>query len=647
MSQATTQELLRALTSRASKLAELVRDLRGPLGSARPSLRAALDLVEGYPAEVLDVANQELARAADEKAQIATLTVHLNNTNALLNLLEQFLSHGTRRELSESLADETSAALADLNLGHLKVVLSHGEANNYSTWTGDLGALLFGALRFGQPSPMPDHYALFRLPRLEGAGVQWRPILLGHEVAHGAVSAYNTLASFDLASKFDLHAAEQIASPLAGPNSAASAKAKALHRIAQNWAIELLCDAYALRQYGPAAVASLAEFFVTIGANDAESTTHPPGSLRVRVLLDLMGVVSDSRLASIVEPWQDQAAGGPPVYSEPWRAFLAKIFLDHSSDLATAAATLPGTAYNAQDRVSWIHNIADCLIQGRPADVIRSDPELSTEELARAADIVNSAWIARVENAVTPIDNLALKTIESLTLVTAWQENGGELLSSGSMTALQASLDAGSDPASTGAGLLSAADISTRLAQSDDSKRLIITPRLHEPKDSGIDLRLGHRFIVFRRSGVSTFDPLDKTSDPRAVQFYTELSQRERFVLHPQEIVLGATLEYMVLPPDLSGQVITRSSYGRLGLLTATAVQVHARFHGCLTLELVNLGTIPITLTPGERIAQLILWQSTAPVDDANHTYAYPIGPEFSRVREDHESEVLRGMRGT
>jgi deoxycytidine triphosphate deaminase len=50
--------------------------------------------------------------------------------------------------------------------------------------------------------------------------------------------------------------------------------------------------------------------------------------------------------------------------------------------------------------------------------------------------------------------------------------------------------------------------------------------------------------------------------------------------LHPNEMALGATLEYMALPPDLGAQVVTRSSYGRLGLITATAVQVHPYFHG-------------------------------------------------------------------
>jgi len=109
-------------------------------------------------------------------------------------------------------------------------------------------------------------------------------------------------------------------------------------------------------------------------------------------------------------------------------------------------------------------------------------------------------------------------------------------------------------------------------------------------------------------------------------------------------VVLAATLEYIALPPDLTAQVITRSSYGRLGLLSATAVQIHPNFRGCLTLELVNLSTIPLVLTPGERIAQLVLW-NCSPVDPTDEKYSYPTGPQFSKVRDDDEADVLRSLR--
>ncbi|QKS21908.1 dCTP deaminase [Curtobacterium sp. Csp1] len=199
----------------------------------------------------------------------------------------------------------------------------------------------------------------------------------------------------------------------------------------------------------------------------------------------------------------------------------------------------------------------------------------------------------------------------------------------------------------TPAGALSAGEIRKRLS-AEDRSRLIVTPRLPPAvNDASVDLRLGNNFIVFERSNLGEFDALDDARDPRAIQTPVVREWGDVFFLHPGQLVLAATLEYLVLPDDLAGQVITRSSYGRLGLLSATAVQVHPGFAGCLTLELVNLGELPMAITPGERVAQLMLWQTEAPqsAGAATKKYTYPTGPEFSKIRGDDEADVLRRMR--
>lgn len=55
--------------------------------------------------------------------------------------------------------------------------------------------------------------------------------------------------------------------------------------------------------------------------------------------------------------------------------------------------------------------------------------------------------------------------------------------------------------------------------------------------------------------------------------------------------------------------VVGRSTWGRLGLIVATAVGIHPGFAGSLTLELRNLGEAPITLFPVQTIAQLFFHQ--------------------------------------
>jgi dCTP deaminase len=78
-------------------------------------------------------------------------------------------------------------------------------------------------------------------------------------------------------------------------------------------------------------------------------------------------------------------------------------------------------------------------------------------------------------------------------------------------------------------------------------------------------------------------------------------------VLHPGKFVLGITLEWLRLPGDLAGYVTGKSSLGRRGLIIETAAGVQPGFAGCLTLELANVGEIPVKLVPGMKICQLFL----------------------------------------
>jgi deoxycytidine triphosphate deaminase len=101
------------------------------------------------------------------------------------------------------------------------------------------------------------------------------------------------------------------------------------------------------------------------------------------------------------------------------------------------------------------------------------------------------------------------------------------------------------------------------------------------------------------------------------------------FVLHPRQFALAATLEYIRLPRGLAGHVVGRSRWARVGLIIAMATFVHPGYSGCLTLELQNLGDIPMRLSPGFPIAQLILEEAETDrmIDPGQLTCA--IGPEF------------------
>ncbi|MCY4433414.1 MAG: dCTP deaminase [bacterium] len=577
------------------------------------------------------MATSEIDRAPDPTTALPFLQILLRHLSLVADFVEDHLAHGGRHELSQALSDEVSEELGNLNLEFHNVVISHGEATNFTTLFGDIDAHVNGPVDLNDPSKpeVERFFALFRVPRVEGSGVFWKPILLGHEVAHVYVGKRNIVDQIDLASTFDFDKASSISSSL-GPDESLASNSRVLFRISQSWAKELLCDAHALHRFGPSAIAALAEYFATIGALDNLSETHPPGWLRIHLMLDWLGPVNDARLRQVIEPW-DSLASNAPSFEVPWADFLSQFFVDHGSKLKSLAGDCPADGYKSADRHEEIRLVADRLGMG----IAGSETVNTTGGRTEKQDVVNAAWIVRSEEAETPVDSLARKAIENIAFIDSWLEADGDL------PAIIVS-----DPPDRSVGsALSQASLLARLSRRDEPGGIVVTPLLQFPKGAALDLRLGNRFIVFRRTGDSSFDPLDRDTDSRAFQVYRELSWTEQIVLHPQELLLAATLEYLVLPADITAQVITRSSYGRLGLLSATAVQIHPNYHGCLTLELVNLSNLPLVLTPGERVAQLVAW-TTDPVEPGDEKYHCPIGPEFSKARVDAESDVLRAIRG-
>jgi dCTP deaminase len=174
-------------------------------------------------------------------------------------------------------------------------------------------------------------------------------------------------------------------------------------------------------------------------------------------------------------------------------------------------------------------------------------------------------------------------------------------------------------------------------------ERLIVTPLL-DPEQVGpasVDLRLGTEFLLVQRMQGPGLDPGKEPEGPVDFHSGVRVPLGESLWLHPQHFVLGATLEFIRLPPDLGAYVLGRSSWGRVGLLVATAVMVQPGYAGSLTLELVNEGDAPIRLYPGLRIAQLAvhsLGQATEQVYiRPGAKYLAPTGPQASRAAWDKE----------
>ena len=195
-----------------------------------------------------------------------------------------------------------------------------------------------------------------------------------------------------------------------------------------------------------------------------------------------------------------------------------------------------------------------------------------------------------------------------------------------------------------------------RRAMSQDTPlddRLVFTPLLEASQvgPASVDLRLGSDFFVLRRARGGGLDPAtDNQAQVEELQERVKVPIGGQFWLHPGHFALGATLEYVRMPRDMGAYLLARSSWGRVGLLVATAVMVQPGYTGTLTLELVNEGDSPIALYPGLRVAQLAVHRleepTRKPYNVGRPKYASPTGPQVSRLAwEGKEMRKVKRLR--
>ncbi|WP_136687151.1 dCTP deaminase [Halorhabdus amylolytica] len=189
--------------------------------------------------------------------------------------------------------------------------------------------------------------------------------------------------------------------------------------------------------------------------------------------------------------------------------------------------------------------------------------------------------------------------------------------------------------------ILSDRDILARLEAGD----LVVEP-LDDPdlqvQPASIDLRLGREFLEFQRTNIPCIHPNSEQEVDEYVE-ETVVEEGGEFILHPGDFVLGTTKERVEIPPDLIAHVQGRSSMGRLAVVIhATAGIIDPGYRGQITLELSNLGTAPVSLTPDMRISQVIFTRLTSPAQrpygvDRGSKYQDQTGPQASKIQGDNE----------
>ncbi len=167
-----------------------------------------------------------------------------------------------------------------------------------------------------------------------------------------------------------------------------------------------------------------------------------------------------------------------------------------------------------------------------------------------------------------------------------------------------------------------------------------------------IDLRLGYVFKVFETERTTFIDTQSDTSSD-SIMREISVADGEPFIMRPGELALATTYESLELPDDLLARLEGRSSLARLGIIVhGTAGVFEPGWRGRATLELDNLGPLPIAIYPLMRICSFTFETLSSPSEvpywkRASSKYVGQQGADASRLGAEKDIEIWwRAFRG-
>lgn len=471
---------------------------------------------------------------------------------------------------------------------------------------------------------------------------------------------------------------------------------------------EFFADAVAARAVGPSgalALIRLQSMLFTTGRLPGPSASHPSVLARVDAVAKLLGEEAMRPFAETIE--EERWLSAQLLQNPKEIALFAHIDQNICPPIADRAAAdavaLPIRGFDAGS-VLRSHRLADRLLRGVPpagirwvekaivrpeieaatnandAERFRQGLRLMAERAASPGEVFTAGYL-RLENDLPPVldsilstapttwrewvspvkgvfdrDELlmaALQTIEIHHFLVEHSEAAGDSLTPPDPGPLPVSAGEGDTTPMVG-GILTDSQIALRMLEPNPERRVYVTPLVDPLTQIGpasIDIRLGADALVFTNVNFTSLDPL--LPEEQAAELVSrhsrtyEITPDSPLILHPGEFALAASFEYLRLPPDLACRLEGRSSYGRGGLLVhATAGFIDPGYRGRITLELTNLGKVPLPLYPGTRIGQLCFFgaQRTMLSYGAKHErkYSGALRTLASRYFQDREFRWYR-----
>jgi dCTP deaminase len=124
----------------------------------------------------------------------------------------------------------------------------------------------------------------------------------------------------------------------------------------------------------------------------------------------------------------------------------------------------------------------------------------------------------------------------------------------------------------------------------------------------GYDIRLAPEFLIFTNATQSNHAYVDpKDFDENCYVRH----EGDSVIIPPNGFVLARTVEYFKVPKNVTGVVLGKSTYARVGL-SCLATPLEPGWEGQLVLEFANLTPRPLKMYANEGCAQ-VLWYAGTP----------------------------------
>ena len=123
----------------------------------------------------------------------------------------------------------------------------------------------------------------------------------------------------------------------------------------------------------------------------------------------------------------------------------------------------------------------------------------------------------------------------------------------------------------------------------------------------GYDCRIDNTFRLFRPTiHGSIVDP--KNIDEEALEHCIG----EEVLIPPHSYILGSSVEYFKIPPNVMCIVLGKSTYARCGIIV-NVTPLEPGWEGNITIEISNSSPLPAKIYAGEGIAQILFFEGKTP----------------------------------